>query len=148
MGIDNKFLVLSKSEKQLQQLKEFIDKVRAYPKDIECGHNLFLLDGMEVKWYRHTFWGLEGNFRNTDHMDLSYQLEKESQQELIKDTILIMNYQYTDFAAVYEFFKERKESCRELFDVYDMELYKDATKYLGTASLALYEIMNYFAIAP
>lgn len=125
MGMDNKFVVLDKSREKLEALHKFIEDVKNSSENNDSEYRISTY-GFEVRQYGE-YWGLEGEFRNTVLSDLEYWLELRGQEDIVKDSLVVINYENSDFAVLYTFIKN---DCGEsLFDVYDGTLCEEGYEY-------------------
>lgn len=138
MGMDNKFVVLDKSKEQLKALWEFIENVKESDENQDSEYRMSTYE-FEIKPYGE-YWGLEGEFRNTTLNDLNYWLRTKGKTDIVKDSLVVINYENSDFAVLYTF--ADKSYGEALFDVFDKALCEEGYGYIDLLPMDL--LREYF----
>lgn len=138
MGMDNKFVVLDKSKEKLEALHRFVLEVKESAENENSEYKITTYD-FEIRPYGEC-WGLEGEFRNTILSDFEHWVIAKGQTDIVKDSIVVVNYENSDYAVLYTMVGD---GCGEsLFGIYDGALCEEGYKYQDL--LPMKELKEYF----
>lgn len=140
MGMDNKFVVLDKSKDKVESLKKFIEEIKESDANNTSDYRIATYE-MQIKQYGN-YWGLESEFRNTCLLDLEYWLKLKNKESIVKNSIIIINYDYSDYATMYNFLKD--DTGENLFDIFDNIICEAGTIFKD--EIPIDKLMEYFCI--